>query len=231
VFQISLFQAASPQVEHKASPGEQESPMPPRLFFSYSHKDRKLREKLETHLSPLKNQSIISCWFDGCINPGEEWDSLIRSRLNSAEIILLLVSADFLVSDYGVRTELARAMVRHERGEAAVIPIILRPVIWQTAPFAKLKVLPADGKPVTKWNKLDEAFADIAEAIRLVALSLKSRRDQPQVHEEKLDLSRPVKIEGIRKHEKIDAKVIANVAFPSGQLSLTVWITDYFYCH
>ncbi|SRR6266436_2206735 len=90
----------------------------------------------------------------------------INIHLNSAQIILLLVSPDFLASEYCYGDEVERAMKRHEAGEAIVIPIILRPVEWEDTPFSKLQPLPTDGRPATRWRNLDEAFLDIERGIR-----------------------------------------------------------------
>ena len=136
------------------------------IFFSYSHKDEKLRDELANHLSNLKNQGIISTWYDRDITAGREWENEIDDHLNSAQIILLLISSDFLASHYCFDQELNRAIERHESEEAMVIPIILRPVDWQNSKFSKLKVLPKNGKPVTTWSNQDEAFLDIVEGIR-----------------------------------------------------------------
>jgi len=152
--------------------GQQESAGAIEVFFSYAHKDKRLRDQLETHLSNLKRQDIITGWHDRKIAAGTEWKGQIDSRLESARIILLLVSADFLASDYCYDIELKRALERHEAGEARVIPIILRPVDWHTAPFGKLQELPRDGKPVTSWKNRDEAFADVARGIREAVRSL-----------------------------------------------------------
>ncbi len=140
----------------------------PEVFFSYSHKDQDLRDQLETHLSLLKNQGVISSWHDRKIIAGMEWAREIDAHLNTAQIILLLLSADFLASTYCYDIEFKRAMERHNAGEARVIPIILRHCDWHQAPFGKLQVLPTDGKPVDSrgWHNKDEAFLNIAQGIR-----------------------------------------------------------------
>jgi hypothetical protein len=138
------------------------------VFFSYAHKDKRLRDQLETHLSSLKRQNIITGWHDRKIAAGTEWKDRIDEHLESARIILLLVSADFLASEYCYNVELKRALERHEAGEARVIPVILRPCDWQTAPFGKLQALPTDAKPVTEWSSRDRAFQIVAEGIRKV---------------------------------------------------------------
>ncbi|MFN6473778.1 MAG: toll/interleukin-1 receptor domain-containing protein [Nostoc sp. SerVER01] len=143
------------------------------VFFSYSHKDKELRDKLATHLSSLKHERIISTWHDRDINAGSEWAKEIDTHLNSAQLILLLISADFIASEYCFNIEMIRAIERHEAGEACVIPIILRPVDWSGTPFKKLKVLPEDGKPITTWDNLDAAFLDVTQGIRKVVEKMK----------------------------------------------------------
>src|SRR3954463_15171421 len=140
--------------------------VPISLFYSYSHKDEALRKRLETHLSLLQNEGVISGWHDRRIAAGTEWDGAISENLDEAGIILLLVSADFLASRYCRDVEIKRAMEHHEAGTARVIPVILRPVDWHTAPFGKLQALPQDGKAVTEWSNRDKAFTDIARGIR-----------------------------------------------------------------
>lgn len=143
------------------------------VFFSYSHKDEGLRNEMEKHLSVLRRQGVIDIWTDHRIGPGEEIGNEIDRHLESADIILLLVSSDFLNSNYCIDIEMKRAMERHEHGEARVVPVILRPCDWQGAPFGKLKAIPTDGKPVTKHQTLDDAFLDITRAIRGLAQQLR----------------------------------------------------------
>ena len=136
------------------------------IFYSYSHRDTKLRDELEKHLSILKRQGHIEAWHDRQISAGREWAGDIDKKLNSADLILLLISADFLASDYCYDIEMKRAMERYENGEALVIPIILRPVDWRGGVFGKLQALPTDAKPVTDWRNRDRAFENIARGIR-----------------------------------------------------------------
>jgi tetratricopeptide (TPR) repeat protein len=148
------------------------------IFFSYSHKDEELRDDLEKQLSLLRWRGIITGWHDRRITAGQVLANEIDTHLNTAQIILLLISPDFMASDYCYSVEMKHAMERYERGEALVIPIILRPIYWQDAPFGKLQALPTDAKPVTsaKWHNLDEAFFDVAEGIRKAINGLSSRK-------------------------------------------------------
>jgi TIR domain/Effector-associated domain 2 len=139
---------------------------PIQVFFSYSHKDEDLRDELSTHLAIMKRQHVISEWHDRQLRPGDEWQESIDERINKAQVILLLISANFLASDYCHEIEMKRALERHENREAVVIPIILRPCDWKGALFGKLQALPKDAKPVTTWPNRDEAFTNVAQGIR-----------------------------------------------------------------
>jgi internalin A len=141
---------------------------PKTLVYSYSHKDEALRDELETHLSLLKRQGVLSIWHDRKILPGYEWVKEIDENFKTADIILLLVSADFIASDYCWDIEVKEAMRRHEAKEAHVIPIILRDCDWSSAPFGKLQGLPRDGKPITLWPDKDTAWKDVAVGIRRI---------------------------------------------------------------
>ena len=154
--------------------------VPVGLFYSYSHEDEDLRDKLEIHLSLLQDQGVIRDWHDRRIGAGTEWEGAIDENLHDAEIILLLVSADVLASRYCRDVEIRKAMERYEAGAARVIPVILRPVDnWQSAPFGKLQALPKNGKPITTWKNRDEAFADVARGIRNAVMSLGARHQWP----------------------------------------------------
>src|SRR5438067_35179 len=109
------------------------------VFISYSHKDWPLRDELATHLSNLRRQGLISDWFDGDIAPGAEWKEQILTHLNKAQIILLLISADFMASEFCYSIAMQQAIARHQAKQAKVIPIILRPTDWEGAPFSDLK--------------------------------------------------------------------------------------------
>jgi hypothetical protein len=144
------------------------SPAPPiEVFISYSHnkKDAALREQLETNLALLKRQRIIDLWHDRRIGAGREWAGAIDEHLNSAAVVLLLVSPDFVASDYCYDLEMTRALERHDAGDARVIPIILRTTFWEGAPFARLQALPEQGRAITEWGNRDRAFTDVARGI------------------------------------------------------------------
>lgn len=174
------------------------------LFYSYAHKDELLRDELNIHLKLLQHQGIIGAWYDRDITAGTDWAEAIDTHLNTADIILLLVSANFLASDYCYKKELSRALDRHTKGEARVIPIILKPCDWETAAFGKLQALPiahsAGAKPVTTWNNPDEAFLAIAQGIRKAAEGMrkeKSANQKPdrQTHPNS-DRSSPIHFQG-----------------------------------
>ena len=136
-----------------------------RLFCSYSRKDESLRRELETHLSMLKRQSLVT-WYDGMLEPGSDWDTRIKQELDTADIIVMLVSPDFLASNYCYETEVARAIARHNAGTACVIPVLLRSTDIEGLELFKLNGYPKGLKPVMQWSDRDEAFVDVVKGIR-----------------------------------------------------------------
>lgn len=143
------------------------------VFYSYAHEDERHRENLRKQLRSLQRRQLISQWHDRDIEAGEEWDPEIKRQLNAADIVLLLISENFIDSDYSWDCEMTRAMERHEEGTARIIPVILEPCQWKDLPFGKLQALPTHGKPVTKWGNRAEAYANIAAGIEAVARKLR----------------------------------------------------------
>jgi DNA-binding response OmpR family regulator len=143
-----------------------------KVFFSYSHRDEKLRDRLDAHLSALKHMDLIHSWHDRKITAGSDFKEAIDRYLDSADLVLLLISPDFLNSEYCYSKEMKRALERHASGQARVVPVILRPVDWEKAPFAHLQAVPKDGRPITRWPNRDEGFLDAAKGIRRAAEEL-----------------------------------------------------------
>ncbi len=146
-----------------------------RLFYSYSHKDEGLRNELETHLKLLQRRGLIDTWQDRKIEAGDEWKRRIDDNLERADIILLLVSSDFIASDYCYEIEMTRALEREKNGEAAVIPVIVRDVSLKDAPFAGLQHLPKDGHAVTEWKSKDSAWRNVSEGIERVVAEIRKK--------------------------------------------------------
>ena len=111
-------------------------------------------------------QGLISSWHDRQITAGTELGEAIDSHLDAADVVLLLISPDFIASDYCYEEEMKRALERHRKGETRVIPVILRPCDWHGLPFGKLLATPTDGRPITKWPNIDEAFLDVVISIK-----------------------------------------------------------------
>lgn len=132
--------------------------MPITIFFCHAREDEAFLNKLKAHLRPLQRQGLIDVWYDRNISPGAEWEPEITKKLNAAQIILLLVSPDFMNSDYCYGIEMQRALERHRNGE----------------PLGKLQALPTDGKPVTdpEWHDQDRAFYAITNGISAVVAQL-----------------------------------------------------------
>lgn len=141
---------------------------PLKIFYSYAHDDEDLRNSLEKHLSILKRNGYIEQWHDRSITAGTNLSNKIDSEIEKANIILLLVSASFIASDYCYQIEMKRALERQKKGEVRIVPIIIRAVDWSDTPFSHLLALPKDGLPVTSWANQDEAWTNVAKGIRKV---------------------------------------------------------------
>jgi hypothetical protein len=121
---------------------------------------------LAKHLKLLERQGLVRAWHDRQIGAGDLWKQAIDQNLQDADIILLLISADFLASDYCFDIEMKTALDRHAAGKAVVVPVILRPVDWAATPFSGLQALPRNGQPITTFENLDIAFEQVATGIR-----------------------------------------------------------------
>ena len=144
------------------------STAPKKLFFSYSKYDVDYVKQLSTHLAALRRKGKIEQWDDSKIKPGEEWDDTIKNELAEADIILLFISADFLNTEYIWDVEIKGAMERHERKEARVIPIFIRPCDWSDLPFSKLNGLPSKATPVDDFPSRDKAWLEVVKGIESV---------------------------------------------------------------
>src|SRR5260221_13668674 len=133
------------------------------IFCCYARKDQSLLNELQIHLMPLKRLSRITIWADTDIDAGIDWEKEVEKHLDTAQIILLLISPEFMASEYCYNVEMQPAMEQHECGESIVIPIILRHTSWQIAPFGKLQPLPTEAKPVISscWHNKKAAFHDV----------------------------------------------------------------------
>ncbi len=149
------------------------SPRTPRLFISYAREDEAMRVELGKHLRILERRKTVEIWHDRMIAPGEDWMNKIDKELEGADIIVLLVSADFLNSDYAYGKEMKRALERHQAGEARVIPIIVRAAAWKLTPLWKLQALPEDAHPITQWSHPDKAWEEVTLGINQVAQELR----------------------------------------------------------
>jgi CheY-like chemotaxis protein len=151
---------------------DESAPAPPvSLFYSYAHEDEALRDELRGHLKILERRGLLSSWHDREIKPGEDWHAKIDAQLQMADLVLLLVSKDFIDSDYIFGNELTVAMQRHKAGVATVVPIMVRAIDIEAEdreafPFLELQGLPTDMRPVTSWGNRDEAWTNVAKGLR-----------------------------------------------------------------
>lgn len=148
---------------------------PVKIFYSYSHKDEALCVEVIGALKSLERRRLIADWYDRQIRPGDDWAGVIDHNLETAHIILLLISQDFISSNYCWNIELPRALQRSKTKDAVVIPISLRRTSWEGLPFASLQALPTGAKPVEDrqaWPTRDDALTVICQGIERVVLDL-----------------------------------------------------------
>ncbi|MEO0771068.1 MAG: NB-ARC domain-containing protein, partial [Cyanobacteria bacterium J06649_4] len=167
----------------------QSSIKPANVFISYAHEDEALKDELMVHLAPLKRQGKVRSWQDWAIESGVNWDTEIVQQLSTAEIILLLISPDFLASDSCYSVEMQQAVQHHDEGTTCIIPIILKPVNWSATPFRKLQPLPEDARPITSWNDQDNAWLNVVEGIRRAVDSFPQNRLQSPFVLPQLDIA------------------------------------------
>ncbi len=171
------------------------------VLLCYAHKDESMVSQLKNHLSALKRNGHIALWDYGNISPGTEWEHEIDKHLDEAQIILLLISASFLASEYCYSVEMQRAIERHERKEARVIPVILRSVHWKEPPLDKLQALPDRAKPVSRWADRDEGFNNVANGIVKVIEQLNAHSlSDPIAERRELIVNLDQLIETVRLH-------------------------------
>jgi hypothetical protein len=150
------------------------------IFCGYAHEDNALFQRLKTALTILIRQDAVSVWHDGDLLPGAQWEHEIERELNTADIILLLISPAFIASDYCWSKEMQWAITRHTTGEARVIPILLKPTPgWETTPLGALQALPTDAKPITSWNSREKALADVVEGLRRAVEAIQKQDRYP----------------------------------------------------
>ena len=148
-------------------------PVPPlQVFLSYSHRDEELCERFLVHLRQLQREGLIQPWHDRRITAGKEWAGAIDENLESAHIVILLVTADFLASDYCNDVELTRAIERSRSGETRVVPVICKPCEWKTSALACFQVLPKDGLPVVDWKTSDHGLDDAVKGLHRTIVEL-----------------------------------------------------------
>ena len=154
---------------------------PLEVLCCYAREDREMMMQLKKYLTPLEKLGQITIWSDIDVNAGEAWDQELQQHLESADIILLLLSPDFLAADYCYSAEMQRIMQRHAQGSATVIPIVLRVVHLTGMPFANLQRLPRAGRPINKWPDRDDVFHDILGELNQVIARIQMERLRAQM--------------------------------------------------
>jgi hypothetical protein len=142
------------------------NPKPKKIFVSYSHNDEKYKDELIKILIPLQDEGILQIWHDREIDPGDDWFQNIKDVMNSCDLALLLISADFLASRFIRDKELRRLFERRKEEGLRVVPIIIRHCLWKSNGTLKgIQCIPTDGKPVSSFEDRDQVWTDVGQAI------------------------------------------------------------------
>lgn len=146
-----------------------------KIFIAYAYADRNMVKEVEKDLKAMKRHTKIS-WSGIDVDAGEDLQEENQKNLNAAHIILLMISRDFLASDYCYDQQIQQAVARHDKKAAVVIPVILSTCDWKDdTPFRKLTPLPENGKPVQKWNLKADAYTNIKRGIQKVVERLQKQ--------------------------------------------------------
>lgn len=148
---------------------------PLEVFCCYAHEDQEMMVLLSKYLTPLQRLGQITIRSYANFKTGVARGKELSEHLERADLILLLISPDFLASDSCYSIEMRRAIERHEQGSAVAVPLLLRPTYSKNLPFASLQMLPGNGLPISKWADRDDAFLDILQAIGQMVAQLQSR--------------------------------------------------------
>lgn len=155
---------------------------PPLVFIIYAREDEPFRAELKKQLLPMERSGMLRVWTDRELIAGDHWEPEIKKQLQNADLILMLVSSDYFDSDYIHAVELREAIERHERGEARVVPVIVRPCAWETDTVVNsLQVLPTDGVPVNDtrhWHTREAAWVDVVRGVRRTLQQLADERSE-----------------------------------------------------
>lgn len=148
---------------------------PVKIFISYAHEDKAYCTKLANHLRPLVRKGDIEVWTDGEIELGNEWDDEIKNALAESEIVLFLISSDFVNSEYIDGVELKKAMERYQKKDLIIIPVIIRFCDFSSLKLSRFQAAPAGGKPISKWDDHDEAYVNVVMGLKKVIKRLRPK--------------------------------------------------------
>jgi tetratricopeptide (TPR) repeat protein len=154
-----------------------------KVFIAHSGEDTAWCNELEQQLAVLWRQGLITILTREKIEPGKEQQAEVARYLDTAQIILLLISPAFISSKQCYDIEMSRAVERYKADEVRLIPVLLKPTAgWEHMPFGELQPLPSNGKAISTWSKIELAFFNIVSGIRSVIDELLNRQDGPRMH-------------------------------------------------
>lgn len=183
-----------------------------KLFISYSHKDKEHCTELVKHLNMLEKANLVDSWEDGELLPGDNWDEVIKQNLNEADIVLFLLSIDFMNSNYIDQNEIQAAVEKHNKGEVVIVPIMLRKCFIKGTIFEKIQGLPVGMVPILSkdWHSKDDAFYDVLEGLERIIIDLKKRQENIKLAKDK-EKTEKQRIESERRELERKEREINNI--------------------
>jgi hypothetical protein len=179
----------------------------PKIFVSYSHADTKQKERLLKHLGAPDDAAEFDVWTDAQIRPGEKWEPAIEQALSNASVAILLISADFLVSDFVRHKEIPAILERREKDDLRLYPILAKPCAWQAIPWIKeIQIRPAAAKPVWRSGGRyadDELAKIVLELLAIIDLVIQVQKAADETARQKAEQEK-------REKEKEIAAIIAS---------------------
>jgi formylglycine-generating enzyme required for sulfatase activity len=160
----------------------------PKIFISYSHKDEQLKDDLVTHLSVLQDAAeMVEVWNDQRISAGQDWKAEIEQAMNEATVAVLLISANFLTSNFILKQEVPKLLDRRQKEGMVVVPVLARSCLWQEVKWlSAMQIRPKEAQPVWRQGGIhaDDELALIAQEV--ADLVKAAQRQQAQLEHERL---------------------------------------------
>ena len=136
-----------------------------RLLYLHAQQDQAFCQALENHLSSLGQEGLLQDWGEGALLGGDEIAAQLQAELARADVVVILLSADFLAAEHS-QAQIDLVLAEREKRPLIIVPIVVRAVDWLRSRLGRFYALPRNGKPVASWDRADDAWFDVVEGLR-----------------------------------------------------------------